>query len=44
MAAPAEYEDLGLAILGLGTQYPPHELKADALDVLSKRFHPDSPA
>lgn len=44
MAAQAEFEDLGLSILGLGTQYPPCDLKADALEVLGKRFHPDSPA
>lgn len=44
MAAPAEFEELGLSILGLGTQYPPHSLKPNSLEVLSKRFHPDSPA
>lgn len=44
MAAPAESEELGLSILGLGTQYPPHSLKPDALDILSKRYYPDSPA
>lgn len=44
MASPEEPQDLGLSILGLGTQYPPHSLKPDALEVLSKRFYPDSPA
>ena len=44
MAAQAEFEDLGLSVLGLGTQYPPHDLKADAIEVLSSRFHPESPA
>ncbi|GAB1315980.1 Chalcone synthase [Madurella fahalii] len=44
MAAQAESEELGLSILGLGTQYPPHSLKPDALDTLSKLYYPDSPA
>ncbi|KAL2262864.1 hypothetical protein VTK26DRAFT_9190 [Humicola hyalothermophila] len=44
MATPAEPRDLGLSILGLGTQYPPYALEPSALDTLSKRFYPDSPA
>jgi hypothetical protein len=44
MAAQAEFEDLGLSILGLGTQYPPHSLKPSSLEELSKRFYPESPA
>ncbi|AEO64316.1 uncharacterized protein THITE_2110340 [Thermothielavioides terrestris NRRL 8126] len=44
MAAAAEFEDLGLSILGLGAEYPPHALEPKSLDVLSKRFYPDSPA
>ncbi|KAK3899352.1 thiolase-like protein [Staphylotrichum tortipilum] len=44
MAAPAEFEELGLDILGLGVQYPPYDLKPSSLEVLSKRFHPESPA
>ncbi|KAK4158337.1 peroxisomal biogenesis factor 11-domain-containing protein [Chaetomidium leptoderma] len=42
--ASSEFEELGLSILGLGTQYPPHALKPDSLEVLSKRFYPESPA
>lgn len=44
MAVQAEFEDLGLFVLGLGTQYPPHHLKPDSLEVLSERFYPESPA
>ncbi|KAL2019888.1 hypothetical protein VTK56DRAFT_9063 [Thermocarpiscus australiensis] len=44
MAAPAVCEELRLDILGLGTQYPPHALKPSALETLSRRFYPDSPA
>lgn len=44
MAAPTEFEELGLSIVGLGTQYPPYSIKPAELDVLSGRFHPDSPA
>lgn len=42
MAGPRRFGDLGLSILGLGTQYPPHALKPDSLDKLSKRFYPES--
>lgn len=45
MAAPAVPGELGLSIVGLGTQYPPYALEtASALSTLSKRFYPDSPA
>ncbi|KAK3682549.1 thiolase-like protein [Podospora appendiculata] len=44
MAAPAGPGELGLAITGLGTQYPPHSLPLNAIDTLAKRFYPDSPA
>ncbi len=44
MTAPAEFEELGLDILGLGVQYPPYDLKPSSLELLSKRFHPESPA
>ncbi len=44
MAAPSSFRELGLSIIGLGTQYPPYALKADAIDTLSSRFYPDSPA
>ncbi|KAK4230123.1 peroxisomal biogenesis factor 11-domain-containing protein [Podospora fimiseda] len=37
-------KDLGLSILGLGVQYPPHSLSSNALEVLAKKYHPDSPA
>lgn len=44
MAATRTFGELGLSILGLGTQYPPYNLKADSLDILSKRFYPESPS
>ncbi|KAK0707434.1 thiolase-like protein [Lasiosphaeris hirsuta] len=45
MAASAVPGELGLSIVGLGTQYPPHALETkSALSTLSKRFYPDSPA
>ncbi|KAK3994548.1 putative chalcone synthase [Cladorrhinum sp. PSN332] len=44
MATTPDSKDLGLSILGLGVQYPPHSLKYDALDILSKKYHPESPA
>ncbi|KAL2197999.1 thiolase-like protein [Corynascus similis CBS 632.67] len=44
MATQCDFGDLGLSIIGLGTQYPPHDLKPSSLEVLSKRFYPESPA
>ncbi len=36
--------ELGLSIVGLGSQYPPYSLKPDSLETLSKRYYPDTPA
>ncbi|KAH6842811.1 thiolase-like protein [Chaetomium sp. MPI-CAGE-AT-0009] len=44
MTAQNEFGDLGLSVLGIGTQYPPHNLKPESLEILSKRFYPESPA
>jgi len=44
MAANKSFEDLGLSVIGLGRQYPPYDLKPDALDILSKRYYPDTPS
>jgi type III polyketide synthase len=44
MASAAEFGDSGLSVLGVGAEYPPHSLKPSSLEVLSKRFYPDSPA
>ncbi|KAH7319684.1 thiolase-like protein [Stachybotrys elegans] len=42
MAAPNNFRELGLSVIGLGTQYPPYNLTSKALDVLSERFYPES--
>ncbi|KAM0277745.1 hypothetical protein ACHAQH_005606 [Verticillium albo-atrum] len=44
MASPNIFGELGLSIIGVGTQYPPHALESNCLDVLAGRFYPDSPA
>ncbi|OAA68032.1 polyketide synthase [Niveomyces insectorum RCEF 264] len=44
MATQSGFSNLGLAIIGVGHQYPPHSLKSDSLETLSKRFYPESPA
>lgn len=44
MGAPNSFGELGLSIVGLGVEYPPHDLKADSLDILRKRFYPESAA
>ncbi|POS78423.1 chalcone and stilbene synthase [Diaporthe helianthi] len=44
MASPNRFGQLGLSILGVGSQYPPHNLKPDAIDTLATRFYPDSPS
>ena len=38
------FEDLGLAIIGLGVEYPTFQLTAPDLKALAKRHYPDSPA
>ncbi|KAJ0109838.1 hypothetical protein J7T55_004388 [Diaporthe amygdali] len=44
MASSNSFGQLGLSILGLGSQYPPFGLKPDAIDTLAKRYHPESPS
>lgn len=44
MAAASFPPELGLSILGLGTQYPPYALKPDSVETLAKRFYPDTPS
>lgn len=39
MSSPNTFGQLGLSILGVGTEYPPHILKPDALELLAHRFH-----
>lgn len=39
MASQNSSGQLGLSILGVGSQYPPYGLKPDAIDTLAKRFH-----
>lgn len=44
MEARNTFSSLGLSILGVGRQYPPYTLGPGALETLSKRFYPESPA
>ncbi len=44
MAAQDSFGDLGLSVLGLGTQYPPHALKPDSLELLSRRYYTETPS
>lgn len=44
MATRDTFGDMGLSIIGISSEYPPHSLKSNALDILSKRFYPESPA
>ncbi|KAF5004082.1 hypothetical protein FDECE_9397 [Fusarium decemcellulare] len=44
MAAPSTFGELGLSIIGIGTEYPPHSLDHTAVDILSERFYPDTPS
>ena len=43
MAATSSFGELGLSVIGVGTQYPPYALKANSLDILSQRYYPESP-
>ncbi|KAM4056686.1 putative chalcone synthase c protein [Hirsutella rhossiliensis] len=38
------FGELHLSVIGLGTQYPTYSLKANTLDILSKRHYPKSPS
>jgi hypothetical protein len=38
------FGDLNFSIIGLGTEYPPHSLNAEALDSMSRKFYPLSPS
>jgi type III polyketide synthase len=42
MATANGFGDLELSIIGVGSQYPPYNLDSDAIDILSKRFYPES--
>jgi type III polyketide synthase len=44
MASPSFPRELGLSIIGLGTQYPPHGLKPDSVETIAKKFYPDTPS
>ncbi|KAF9875941.1 hypothetical protein CkaCkLH20_06387 [Colletotrichum karsti] len=44
MTAPDSFRDLGLDIIGVGTQYPPYALEANSIDYLSERYYPESSA
>ncbi|KAK1974518.1 chalcone and stilbene synthase domain-containing protein [Colletotrichum cereale] len=44
MAVPNTFQDLGLSIIGVGSQYPPYSLKTASIDYLSNKFYPDSPS
>lgn len=44
MDAPNSFGELGLSITGIGTEYPPHSLKPDSLETLSRRYYPDTPS
>ncbi|KKY35680.1 putative chalcone and stilbene synthase domain-containing protein [Diaporthe ampelina] len=44
MASRNSFGQLGLSILGVSSQYPPYGLKPDAIDILAKRYHAESPS
>ncbi|KAJ2906491.1 chalcone and stilbene synthase [Zalerion maritima] len=44
MAVKNTFGELGLSIVGVGSQYPPYSLGTDSINILAKRFYPDSAA
>ncbi|KAF5021452.1 hypothetical protein F66182_6516 [Fusarium sp. NRRL 66182] len=44
MASPNTFGELGLSIIGIGTEYPPHLLDYTCLNILGKRFYSDTPS
>lgn len=44
MAATSSFGELGLSILGVGSEYPPYGLKPDEVQKLGEKYYPESPA
>lgn len=44
MAATGSFEELGISILGVGSEYPPYGLKPDEVQKLGEKYYPESPA
>ncbi|RYP29312.1 hypothetical protein DL767_006773 [Monosporascus sp. MG133] len=44
MATPNTFGELGLSIVGIGTQYPPYSLGAVELEKLGTKYYPESAA
>ncbi|KAH7200089.1 thiolase-like protein [Fusarium oxysporum II5] len=44
MSAPSTFGELGLSIIGISAEYPPHSLDYTCLNTLSDRFYPDTPS
>ncbi|KAI1204997.1 thiolase-like protein [Annulohypoxylon truncatum] len=44
MASSDAFGELGLSIIGLGSQYPPYLLKPSEVNKLATKYYPDSPA
>ncbi|RSL43842.1 hypothetical protein CEP54_014918 [Fusarium duplospermum] len=44
MTAPSTFGELGLSIIGIGTEYPPYSLEHTCIDILSEKFYPDTPS
>ncbi|KAF4979550.1 hypothetical protein FZEAL_4254 [Fusarium zealandicum] len=42
MTAPSAFGELGLSIVGISSEYPPHSLDHTSVDILSERFYPES--
>jgi fungal type III polyketide synthase len=43
-ATSNQFGDLNLSIIGLGTEYPPHQLDPACLNTLCARHYPTTPA
>lgn len=44
MAPPSAFGELNLSIIGLASEYPPHDLPPNALDTIANKFYPPSEA
>lgn len=44
MTAAGSFGELGLSIIGVGTEYPPHSLDHTSVKILGERFYPDTPS
>jgi fungal type III polyketide synthase len=44
MADANAFGEMNLSIIGIGSEYPPYALDCKALETMSSKFYPETPA